>query len=96
VYRAEHTRTTWKLRIGLLTLVVGTLWLTSGWWTTVPDWTSSTTNRIVAMVRVEQLLNARGVRMLLHDRPAVSRCRSRVRDVPSLVEFVERPIRERT
>jgi len=33
VYRAEHTRTTWKLRLGLLTLVVVGLWLTAGWWT---------------------------------------------------------------
>jgi hypothetical protein len=33
VYRAEHTRTTWKLRLGLLTLVLVSLWLTSGWWT---------------------------------------------------------------
>jgi hypothetical protein len=33
-YRAEHTRTTWKLRFGLLALVVAGLWLTSGWWTT--------------------------------------------------------------
>lgn len=33
VYRAEHTRTTWKLRLGALALVVLTLWLTSGWWT---------------------------------------------------------------
>jgi hypothetical protein len=32
-YRAAHTRTTWKLRLGLLTLVVLALWLTSGWWT---------------------------------------------------------------
>ena len=32
-YRAEHTRTTWKLRLGLLALVVVTTWLTSGWWT---------------------------------------------------------------
>jgi len=32
-YRAEHTRTTWKLRLGLLVFVVLTLWLTSGWWT---------------------------------------------------------------
>ena len=32
-YRAEHIRTTWKLRLGLLTLVVAALWLTSGWWT---------------------------------------------------------------
>ena len=33
VYRAEHTRTTWKFRLGLLALVVLALWLTSGWWT---------------------------------------------------------------
>ena len=33
LYRAEHIRTTWKLRLGLLALVVITLWLTSGWWT---------------------------------------------------------------
>ena len=32
-YRAERTRTTWKLRLGFLGLLVGTLWLTSGWWT---------------------------------------------------------------
>jgi len=32
-YRAEHTRTTWKLRLGLLALVVLALWLTNGWWT---------------------------------------------------------------
>jgi uncharacterized SAM-binding protein YcdF (DUF218 family) len=32
-YRAEHIRTTWKLRLGLFTLVVVVLWLTSGWWT---------------------------------------------------------------
>lgn len=32
-YRAEHTRTTWKLRLGLLALVAGALWLTTGWWT---------------------------------------------------------------
>ena len=32
-YRAEHIRTTWKLRLGLLTLVVALLWLTNGWWT---------------------------------------------------------------
>ncbi len=32
-YRAEHTRTTWKLRLGLLTLVILALSLTSGWWT---------------------------------------------------------------
>jgi hypothetical protein len=31
--RAEHTRTTWKFRVGLSTLVVVALWLTSGWWT---------------------------------------------------------------
>ena len=33
VYRAEHTRTTWKLRLSLVALVVVGLWLTSGWWT---------------------------------------------------------------
>ena len=33
VYRAEHTRTTWKLRLALLTLVIVALWLASGWWT---------------------------------------------------------------
>jgi len=30
-YRAEHTRTTWKLRPGLLTLVVVPLWLIIAW-----------------------------------------------------------------
>ena len=33
VYRSEHLRTTWKLRLGLLGLVILALWLTSGWWT---------------------------------------------------------------
>lgn len=33
VYRSEHLRTTWKLRIGLVALVATSLWLTSGWWT---------------------------------------------------------------
>ena len=33
LYRAEHTRITWKLRLGLLALVIVTLWLSSGWWT---------------------------------------------------------------
>lgn len=33
VYRAERTRTTWKLRLGVLALALGALWLTSGWWT---------------------------------------------------------------
>ena len=33
VYRAEHIRTTWTLRLGLLALVVVAPWLTSGWWT---------------------------------------------------------------
>ncbi len=33
VYRSERTRTTWKLRIGLVAVVVVALWLTSGWWT---------------------------------------------------------------
>jgi len=32
VCRAEHTKPTWKLRLGLLTLVIVALWLTSGWW----------------------------------------------------------------
>jgi hypothetical protein len=32
-YRAEHIRTTWKLRLGLLAVGVVTIWLTSGWWT---------------------------------------------------------------
>jgi hypothetical protein len=34
VYRADHTRTTWKLRFGVLGLVIVALWLTSGRWTT--------------------------------------------------------------
>lgn len=33
VYRAEHTRTTWKLRFGVLALLVIVPWLTSGCWT---------------------------------------------------------------
>jgi hypothetical protein len=33
VYRSDHLRTTWKLRLGLLAFVVVALWLTSGWWT---------------------------------------------------------------
>jgi hypothetical protein len=33
VYRREHLRTTWKLRLGVLVLVTGVAWLTSGWWT---------------------------------------------------------------
>jgi hypothetical protein len=32
-YRAEHTRTTWKFRLGFLALVVVAAWLTRGWWT---------------------------------------------------------------
>ena len=32
-YRAEHTRTTWKFRLGFLALVIAVLWLTRGWWT---------------------------------------------------------------
>lgn len=32
-YRAEHTRTTWKLRLALPALLLAGLWLTSGWWT---------------------------------------------------------------
>src|SRR5262245_45588189 len=33
VYRAEHTRTTWKFRIGLAVLIVFAMWFTRGWWT---------------------------------------------------------------
>jgi hypothetical protein len=33
VYRTEHTRTTWKFRIGFVALVVLVAWLTRGWWT---------------------------------------------------------------
>ena len=33
VYRAEHTRTTWKFRIGFVTLIVFAVWFTRGWWT---------------------------------------------------------------
>jgi hypothetical protein len=33
VYRTEHTRTTWKFRVGLLVLVVVAAWLTRGWLT---------------------------------------------------------------
>ena len=33
LYRSAHLRTTWKLRLGLLALLVGITWLTSGWWT---------------------------------------------------------------
>ena len=32
-YRTERTRTTWKLRVGLVTLVLVVAWLTHGWWT---------------------------------------------------------------
>ena len=32
-YRAEHIRTTWKLRLALPTILFVVLWLTSGWWT---------------------------------------------------------------
>jgi hypothetical protein len=32
IYRAEHTRTTWKLRIGFLAMIAVAVWLTSGWW----------------------------------------------------------------
>ena len=32
-YRAEHTRTTWRFRIGFVALVVIVAWLTRGWWT---------------------------------------------------------------
>src|SRR5438552_19210918 len=33
VYRAEHTRTTWKFRVGFVALIVVAAWLTRGWWT---------------------------------------------------------------
>jgi hypothetical protein len=33
VYRAEHTRTTWKFRVGFVTLMLMAVWLTRGWWT---------------------------------------------------------------
>lgn len=33
VYRVEHLRTTWKLRLSLVMLLIAALWLTSGWWT---------------------------------------------------------------
>jgi hypothetical protein len=33
VYRTEHTRTTWKFRIGFVALAVFAVWLTRGWWT---------------------------------------------------------------
>jgi hypothetical protein len=33
IYRAEHTRTTWKLRLGVVALVVVALWVSSAWWT---------------------------------------------------------------
>lgn len=33
VYRTEHTRTTWKFRVGFVAAVVATAWLTRGWWT---------------------------------------------------------------
>ena len=32
-YRSSHLRTTWKFRIGALTLCGLAVWLTSGWWT---------------------------------------------------------------
>src|SRR5215472_18576016 len=33
VYRTEHTRTTWKFRLGFVALIVVTVWLTRGLWT---------------------------------------------------------------
>src|SRR5688572_21264949 len=33
VYRTEKLKTTWKFRLGLFALIVGTAWVTSGWWT---------------------------------------------------------------
>lgn len=35
VYRAEISRTTWKLRVGLMVFVLFVLRLTSGWWTAI-------------------------------------------------------------
>ncbi len=32
-YRTECRRTTWKFKIGLLLVIIATLWLTSPWWT---------------------------------------------------------------
>src|SRR5262245_49051778 len=32
-YRTERVKTTWTLRIGVIVLVFGLLWLTSSWWT---------------------------------------------------------------
>ena len=32
VYRAEHTRTTWRFRIGFVLLVAVTTWVSRGWW----------------------------------------------------------------
>jgi hypothetical protein len=32
-YRTEHTRTTWKFRVGSVALVVAAMWLARGWWT---------------------------------------------------------------
>jgi len=32
-YRTEHTRTTWRFRVGFVALVVIVAWLTRGWWT---------------------------------------------------------------
>jgi hypothetical protein len=33
VYRTEHTRTTWKFRVGFVAFVVVAAWMTRGWWT---------------------------------------------------------------
>lgn len=32
LYRSEHTRTTWKFRLGFIALVLLIGWLTRGWW----------------------------------------------------------------
>ena len=32
VYRSDHLRTTWKLRIALVAFLIVILWLSSGWW----------------------------------------------------------------
>jgi hypothetical protein len=33
VYRSQHTRTTWRFRIGILALALLAGWLSRGWWT---------------------------------------------------------------
>src|SRR5262245_23189261 len=33
VYRTQHARTTWKLRLGILAFLALAAWVTRGWWT---------------------------------------------------------------